>query len=219
MSKPIPVSQMNAAQKKAYSVMTPAQQAAWNKAAGTGVPAVVAPPVVQNTTKQGVDQSLKLYQPVINAAQSKLTAGLDLNNANWEQTQSDIKKRIAATQEGLRSDLSSRGFMRSGEQVGTGTLIEEQGLRDINQAQINKAIADADLILNNAQFIANVGVTALGAGSTIGNTLFNQQMKTLGFDQSLYNDLFTAQTTLLNSSQTPSDEILQTLHSLLGLQQ
>ena len=102
------------------------------------------------------EQAESLYAPLKTASESKLSAA----RKEAEQTFTDLSTRIresgVAQQEGLRQDLTRRGFIRSGEQIGTGEKIAKETTASLDRANIARTIAEANAILENANFQVDI---------------------------------------------------------------
>ena len=121
-----------------------------------------------------------LYDPQ-RAAVAKQTEASKLSaQGEFKDLETRIRERMLGEQKGLVNNLSSRGFLRSGEQVGVGERITSTGLGDINKADIARAVAEADAILRESQ--ANLDITreAKSYSQQLADREFNRRSQEAG---------------------------------------
>lgn len=90
------------------------------------------------------------YQPSKDAFASLINNKIDANNLDFNSTKDRLKTTMDSTIAGVGQDLSNRGFLRSGEQITRSTQAGDAYTADVNSADIQRAIAQADLLLQEA---------------------------------------------------------------------
>ncbi len=85
---------------------------------------------------------------------------------------------------GVGQDLSNRGFLRSGEQVTKSVQAGDQFTKDVNSADIQRAIAQANLLLEEANYNSDIDKSVQAAADARANSEITSRGNSTAYAQS-----------------------------------
>ena len=158
--------------------------------------AVPKTPTPVSSFASSLKQAQKLAAPIGAAAEQQTQANIALNDTEFQNLVSNINKQLGQSVQGLQTDLSSRGFLRSGEQIGTETELQNTANQNIATADAQRAVSNADQLLQDSNYQQTLAMGTIGEASTLGQALQSeslasqtQALQNLGFPVTQYSNV------------------------------
>lgn len=93
-----------------------------------------------------------LYAPLQQAASSKFSAYKSANAADFADLKTRLQEDASKNTQGLEEGLNKRGLLYSGVNAANQGNIQKELTRNVGRADIERAIKDADLVLQEAGY-------------------------------------------------------------------
>lgn len=167
----------------------------------------------------------KLYDPLLAASDASLVANKAALNDEFTNLSSSLKEAAGKSEAGLTESMNRYGLLESGRTAaGIGKIQSDLSL-NTGKADIQRAIAEADMVLQNVQYKAGIETAKLGAvqqtdplGLEATKQAAAQKLAERGFDLAKYKDVFTAYSDgVLNSWVKPDDTIKDLIRQMTGV--
>lgn len=133
-----------------------------------------------------IDKANSYYQPTKDAFGQLITGQLGQEDLGYDATKSRIEQGTIASEKGLSQDLANRGFLRSGEQVVKSQRFVEDQNRNIQQADLQRQINRANILLNQLGFNAGIDKQAMADANTAQTNEFDTRKSNVDFARSNY---------------------------------
>jgi hypothetical protein len=171
-----------------------------------------------------------LYDPLLTAADQSLAANKTALNTEFGDLATKLRETAGKSEQGLTESMNRYGLLESGRTAAGIGDIQKNLSSDIGKADIQRAIQEANLVLENAQYKSNVGLQKMGALEKLNPSGFDQQqfqesirrynlesdLNKYGLDMKKVTDAAGVYNTFLNAGEDVPEWLYNKLKDLVG---
>lgn len=171
-----------------------------------------------------------LYDPLLSAADTSLAAQKAGLNDEFSGLATRLKETAGKSEAGLTESMNRYGLLESGRNAAGIGKIQSDLSSDINKSDIQRAIAEADLVLSNANYKSTVGLAKMGALEKLNPNGFDQQqfqesirrfnlekdLSKYGLDMGLVKDAASVYSVFLSADKKIDPYLYDKMKSIMG---